>query len=382
MKLKTEIFAAVALAATFMLSTTTLAKAQSDAVRSIYAWGATVPTNIEGVHTYPAPPAGFNPLTATDEELATHGFPPRPNKQADPSHYDIWARAMMAARIRPTGDLRPIPSSGRQGMGLGQAAAPLVAQTVTGPTQLTSTQFSGVASTNKLTKWNTKISFADVFGTFTLPTVQSPFGLDCVGDYDLQTWIGIDGFGPGQSYLALGGGILMDCQIEDGVRFSDFYAIVAWEPQEFYGSLFPNPGDIMYVETFSTLGGRNPVNVFIEDLTQLTYQSFSITATHETPPLIGNSAEWTVGVRKFDGTGDTPLANTIGIFFGGAEAYTANGHQFFPGSTSPLTEVFTLLDPTGTQAIEIVSSGSSGSQGKYSLWFQTTGCAYSGGCAP
>lgn len=99
--------------ATLALSFATVATAQSDAVSELYVSAANVPTNIAGLRTYAASPNGFNPVTATDEELATYGFPARPDKQADAQHYASWERAMLAAKIRWNGDLKPLPSSGR-----------------------------------------------------------------------------------------------------------------------------------------------------------------------------------------------------------------------------------------------------------------------------
>lgn len=40
----------------------------------------------------PVPPAGFDPLTAADSELALYGFPPRP--QNDPAELENWQREM------------------------------------------------------------------------------------------------------------------------------------------------------------------------------------------------------------------------------------------------------------------------------------------------
>ena len=39
-----------------------------------------IPTNLPGVKTALAPPDGFDPLAAWDDELATYGFPPRPDE--------------------------------------------------------------------------------------------------------------------------------------------------------------------------------------------------------------------------------------------------------------------------------------------------------------
>lgn len=49
---------------------------------------------------YDAPPAGFNPLTASDVELEQYGFPPRP-PQSDSARYSVWKRAARATRVAP-----------------------------------------------------------------------------------------------------------------------------------------------------------------------------------------------------------------------------------------------------------------------------------------
>ena len=65
------------------------------------------PTNLAGITTIEAPPAGFDPINASDEELAYHGFPPRPNENTDPKAYATWARAMNASATRIVPKLEP-----------------------------------------------------------------------------------------------------------------------------------------------------------------------------------------------------------------------------------------------------------------------------------
>src|ERR1700736_4898408 len=114
MKPSTRSSMVLTLAAALGLSFATVAAAQSDVVRNLYVSAANVPTNVAGVHTYATPREGFNPLTASDEELASYGFPPRPDKQADPDHYRMWERAMIVAKIRWHGELkaRELPNHG------------------------------------------------------------------------------------------------------------------------------------------------------------------------------------------------------------------------------------------------------------------------------
>jgi Peptidase A4 family len=391
MKIKTKSLAVAAIAEVFLFGATALASAQSDAARAIYVSAATVPTATAGVSTYPAPSAAFSPLTASDEELATYGFPPRPNQQTDANHYEIWARAMTAAKIRATGEIKPVASLPHQGMArerIGSsrsapsftpptaqpptsrlAAVPATATpAITGPKLINSSSWSGVASTNTLTKWNAKSSFGDVWGSFTIPYAQDPFGA-CDGDsHDATAWIGIDGFAHGYGEQALGGGILIEAFCGE-VPF--YPAIFAWYPDVSVTEAGFNAraGDLMYVETYAVEGGGA---VFLEDLSTLNYNTFTLSSS---VPLVGDSVEWLLGTFS-----TTPFPNTTAMFFTGAEALTASGHSYYPGSASLSTEVFTLFDPSGTQAIEIVSAGTSGNQGKYTLFFQTTGCAYSGGC--
>jgi hypothetical protein len=120
------------------------ASAESDAVRAIRASAATIPPNIPGIYTYAAPPKSFNPVTATDEELATYGFPPRPDKKTNPGQYAMWERAMIAAKIRWNGQLKPVP--GVHGMiSPGSSPLPEAAQPETaGPKQISTNNASGV----------------------------------------------------------------------------------------------------------------------------------------------------------------------------------------------------------------------------------------------
>ena len=95
---------AVLLICTFPSATS----AQNDtaAVRAMYQTSATVPTNLPGVRRFPDPPVGFDPVSASDIELASYGFLPRPDAQADPNGYARWSRAMKMAKNHWTGDLK------------------------------------------------------------------------------------------------------------------------------------------------------------------------------------------------------------------------------------------------------------------------------------
>ncbi|GAB3412204.1 hypothetical protein [Flindersiella endophytica] len=46
--------------------------------------------DLGGVRLYPPPARGFDPLTATKEELRRHGLPLRPDPQAQPGLAALW----------------------------------------------------------------------------------------------------------------------------------------------------------------------------------------------------------------------------------------------------------------------------------------------------
>jgi len=61
-----------------------------------------IPLKIPGTYTMPAPPAGFDPATASPAVLQAHGLLPMPDKQANPKAYAAWLNAVsIPNRITP-----------------------------------------------------------------------------------------------------------------------------------------------------------------------------------------------------------------------------------------------------------------------------------------
>jgi hypothetical protein len=364
--------AVLALVATLLLGVSTLAMGESDAARAIRASAATVPTNIPGIYTYAEPPKGFNPVAATDEELATYGFPPRPDKQANPDQYTRWERHMRAAKIRWNGELRAVPGGG-QLRPAGSSALPEAVQAETsGPKRILTNNASGVVVTSGQ-KTFTKNSILQVEADITVPRVQAPFDntVSCTGEgYFAIAAAGIDGF-----VFNTGNGYGFDPQLEGGL-FEQlacsgdlyYFAVVGWQGD--YNVAFEvNPGDVVEAAPY-TIGGAQS-GVLVVDETTLTYAPYSVT----TSGMIGATASWMVERMG-------PLGNTINIAFGDGFAYTETGTHYYPGSQATSTEVLTMTDDAGDQDIETVTQGSTGLEGLEGLWFETAGCAYNGGCTP
>jgi hypothetical protein len=369
----------LAVAATLLLTLSTLATAESGAARALRASAATVPTNIPGIHTYPDPPKGFTPVTATDEDLATYGFPPRPDKQVHPDQYAQWERAMRMAKIRWNGELRPVPG----GHGMIAAASPHLPEVVqpetSGPKQFSTNNASGVIVASGQKTFN-KYSIANVFAFITVPTAEFPLDTTaCSGDgYIAISSVGIDGY-----VFNTGDGYGFDPQLQAGVYEQVscdgdiyYFAVVGWQGN-FSVPFFVNPGDVVYAIAF-TQGGSNS-DVYLQDITTSTYGTYSVT----TSGIVGATANWTVERLCCSANEPIPLANTSAIAFGGAFAGDPNeGKLFHPGSQASTTEILTMTDDAGDEEIESVTQGSAGYEGTTGLWFETRNCAAVGGCTP
>ena len=333
-------------------------------------------------------------MTAADEELATYGFPPRPDKGVDADHYALWERAMTAAKIRWHGDLKSLPARGRgtipTGSSAAQATAPEQAQPQTGPRRLSNVAASGVNLTNTLKRWSPTGSFDDIWTIITVPTGQLPFASgSCFnsGSADLVTFsfAGIGGniFYSGATGYPLWqdgeeGGVYTDIDCIAGTYYT---AYVSWG-SPFGGGVFPvNAGDLFYTEVIAH--GPNSGSVFVEDLTTLTYNSYAVSGSET---ISGNSAQWMVSrpccYNSGNPDGMWPLVNTIDIMFDGGAARNGSGNTFYPGSQAASTQVLTMTNDQFNQDIELVYQGSSGYEGLHALLFQTTGCAYTPGCSP
>jgi hypothetical protein len=368
-----------------LLSLTAFATAQSDDVSALYASAANVPTNITGIHMYAVPPNGFNPLTASDVELATYGFPPRPDQQADPDHYALWERAMKAARIRWNGELKGLPGSRRGVMPAASSPEPGSVESETAaPKQIATNNASGVILTNKLKAWNKKNSFNAVTTLITVPKAQLPFNTEActASDYTEVSFAGIDGFvfntGNGNGFTPmLQGGVYADVNCSYG---TSYYAYFAWQ-DNLEGEFQVNPGDVVYAEVLAT-GGSNDSYVLLEDFTTQTYGSYTVS----TPGIVGNSANWIVARLCCVNNQPYPLANTVNIFFDGGTAYTDAGSLseklYYPGSQASSTKILTMTDDGGDESIETVRQGSAGYEGQHSLFFSTFNCAFNNGCTP
>jgi Peptidase A4 family len=384
----------VATVTLLVVSFSTFAAAQEgDAVHAMYAAAPKEATNIKGVSIIADRPKGFNPLTATSQELGRYGLPPRPDQQADPRGYAKWARAMQALKSRPAAHLEAKPFSSVNLMLAKQQPAAAATGAAT-PMQLYSYNWSGVVNVNNLKKWNNNQSFNYVQSIWNVPAAQPPFNACTNGitgnpptapGFLQATWNGIDGATAGD---VLQGGSLgyADC---GGPPDTFYIGWVEWYPS--YPILeidcstnvacVVNAGDDFYVVTM----GANSLKqyVFVEDITQGWGGLFELDYLLG-PSLVGSSVEQIVERPGFDCDKNsclTALSNYIDEFVVDASGLNGRGTSYYPGSQTAGTWIVDMIDDGATQIISAVDGqGNHGIQGLESLWLESEGCAYTGGC--
>jgi Peptidase A4 family len=354
------------------------AGAQTSDVRAVYDASAVIETNIPGVRSFSEPPAGFNAVAASDEELATYGFPPRPDKQNAPAAYSMWAKAMAASKIRWNGELKRTGWYSQPAQRVHPSTAAAVSAIAAGPTAAETYNWSGFVNTNNLTKYNANNSFYMVFSQFNVPTVSQAVN-NCDGGWDMEvSWNGIDG--DRDQGALLQGGSLSGAFCSGSVQLNEYYAWVEWWPAYPILTEFAvNPGDDMYVETWATSPTQG--YVFISDMTLSLHASYSLTPNGG-PGLIGNTAEYIVERPCCNGSNPKPLANYVLDFWANSYAYTFAGHAkgvtpYYPGSTASSNELVSMIDDHDTFVISAPTA-----QGKYGILFEAEGCAVDPGCAP
>ena len=293
-------------------------------------------TNLPGATTITAPPAGFDPISASDEDLQYHGFPPRPNQYTEPKAYTAWERAIKASQTRVVPKLEQTTLFHGPAKIKDNAGTPATGSN-TGSTS--SYNWSGYVAFGGATSYSSA-SYYYVVSDYIVPPARQAFGV-CTGSWDYSSsWAGIDGWGSGDVLQA---GSESDAYCSGGSTSQYYSAWYEWYP---YGEVriggFPiAPGDELFVEvwhTSQTQGYAYLVNYNNNQSTEIGFTAPSGTY------LLGNSAEWVVE-RPTVGGSYANLTNYISDPFWNAYAYTEGGTQYNPSSGSAYG--ITMLDNSG-----------------------------------
>ena len=294
--------------------------------------------NLPGATTIDAPPAGFDIINASDEELAYHGFPPRPNQATEPKAYASWVKAMTHSKTRVVPSLEQTtlfhgPSKP------GKLSDPTAVESLTalaGEAKNTADSYnwSGYVDFSGATSYGTK-SFYYLVNDFVVPVAEQA---GCDGGWDWgSAWNGIDGWG---SPDVLQAGIEFDafCSLGGAIKSSYYSAWYEWYPysEVRISSLPIAPGDDMFVEvwhTSSTQGYAYLVNYQTNQYVEVGFTAYP------GYPLVGNSAEWVVE-RPSVGGSLTNLTDYKMLPFWDAYAYTET-YAFYDIATATPVDMLT-----------------------------------------
>ncbi len=312
-------------------------------------------TNLPHVTTVLTPSADFDPILASDAEIAANGLPPRPGKAASSGAFASWQRAVTshAVRVLPVlrqTDIRHGPSRDRG---------------ITATTGL-SGNWSGYVLLNGVTSY-VPTSFDAILADYVVPAAQQAFGTCSSKLVYSSTWVGIDGEG---SNDVLQAGTESDASCSGSTTQAYYDAWYEWAPDaEVVVNNFPvNSGDDIYVEVWSS--GATTGHAYMIDYTS--NQSFNVTFSAPAgTSLVGNSAEWIVERPTVGGSLST-LANYVQDFMSDAYVGDFGAHESQPGA--PASGVASIpFQMVGDSASDILSYPAP--LGINGIWFHDSGSA-------
>jgi Peptidase A4 family len=291
-----------------------------------------------GLKSFDMPPNGFDPKAAPDDVLKRFGVLQRPGPDTSIQYRKFWdglfsrdatyvAPRFKSRTSRPS--LRAVSSFGAGGVRYDNWAG------------------IGVESNGA--------PIISVSGTWNVPNLDVPPGLQDGTSCINSVWIGIDGFSaPSKDILQAG----IDLRVTRQAGVLNVEILPWWEwwqGDSFYFDGFPvSPGDIVSCNISGTAGGTAGT-LYMANLVSGRHISLSIPAPAGTT-LIGNCAEWIVERQTFDANSSilTELSLFGSIFLDNAFATTA-----IPPKTDQQTISAghgTLISMTATDNVKILAS--------------------------
>jgi hypothetical protein len=308
----------------------------------------------------PAPPAQFDPLTASQPALDFYGLPPRPDPLTAPGPYGEWLKMVTAPVTRVT----PHLVTGNISFGASVIGVP-PPTTQSAATVTTNPAWSGFAIVDSSGPF--KVAKTTIYADFVVPTLFQPVGTCSSTPYWYVAWPGIDGYNTPDVLQA---GVAGEATCAANKTTETFYVWTQWYPAKIAvdTSFVVTPGDTLTVAVWATSATAG--KALIEDTQRNTSIEVNIPAPSGTS-LSGKTAEWIVEAPS-GGYPKYPLGHyaTAGWFnlFVAVPVGTAT-RAYYPGS-SPTGTVYNItMDEDGSPASVPQLFGTS------ALWFYTTGAA-------
>jgi hypothetical protein len=312
-----------------------------------------------------APPANFDPVTASDAQLDAYGFPPRPDAAKAPGAYALWQNVVTrpVTRIVPQLQATKAVNGPVKDMSAGQAAA-------NGIVGSTSGNWSGYVVSDKSNPFKADKTY--IFATITVPVAREAFGECSASAVHASQWVGIDGSG---SNDVLQAGIKASATCKRGTTTASYVAWYEWFPESEIDirNFVLHPGDLVYVYVWNVSATEG--HYFIENATTGKSSSLAFKAPHGTS-LIGDSAEWIVE-RPSIGGKDATLTNYISDPWLACHLLRAKKTLYSPvaangGESESLTMTdnkknISFADTTANNGLAYVNP-----QGKETYWLGTT----------
>jgi hypothetical protein len=285
-------------------------------------------------------PAGFDPANASDEALASYGYPRRPDFD-DKQAYNRWLRQVSTTFV--DAKLESVPGRYHRGQ---------MVKTLSTEGNTTNIQFlnwSGYALIGGSPK------FDEVVGDWVVPSVNTQFS-NIVGYSSM--WVGIDGDGTND--------LIQDGTEQDWVHGSVNYD--AWiefipESEVRIKGFVVQPGDVISANSSVVIKSGKTYGVyFITNFNSK--QSFSgqlLMPSGDT--WAGKSAEWIVERTEVDGSFENPMPNYGYAYMDNAWAYRAGSTKKITYLSEPNQNI-TMIETNGKHLSKAYEQDSE------SMWFQ------------
>jgi hypothetical protein len=245
------------------------------------------------------PPPGFDPLSESQADLDSFGFPRRPDPSFEPGAYAFWKKMFAPPFVFEAFKFNALPL-------LTAARSAFIAQF---SPQETSLNWSGAYITPR-----DGTVFSSIWGAYQVPTPNVPAG-GTAQKYRSSTWIGFDGQRRYYMSTLPQFGTAQNIDYVNGVLTRSYFAWWQWWARDVAGAAYPitlsapviNPGDLimLFMQVAANRGG---VAFLIKNVTTGRAVNF-----FQGPPTVpipfkvsGATAEW-VMERSADAPDPTPL---------------------------------------------------------------------------